>query len=251
MTRRMAAWAALVLAVAAAGGAIVRHQWIESRIAALSAPPLPTYAQANAGLAAKSDRPRVILIGDSRIARWPLAQLPEKWETIGRGIGGEAAAQTARRFQADALDLRPDAVVIQSGINDLVAASFMEPVEALAILNRTIETIRQMAAGAAQRGSRVVVTTIIPPAEPELLRLPVWRDSIRDLVAQANAELKATRWPEGVTLADLGSELSRDGRTLSPDYRADTLHLNEAGYAKVNAAMTNHLGLVLSGPAPR
>ena len=85
----------------------------------------------------------MIFIGDSRIARWPTAALDDRWEVVNRGIAGETAAQLKQRFAADALALKPDSLVIETGINDLVAASFLDDPSKHLIAPKTTETFLQ------------------------------------------------------------------------------------------------------------
>ena len=230
---------------------MARAFWIRDKIAALSAPPSTAYAAANAVLPPKGSRARIVLIGDSRIAQWPATAVwPETWEVINRGIGGETAVQLSLRFPADAIALDPDVIVIEGGINDLVAASFMDEDAQRAFLNDTVAILRRLADQAAASRRRALIATIIPPAEPDLLRLPVWRESLRDLVTAANAGLAKSELPGGAAVIDLASLLAPDGKTVSDIYRADTLHFNDTGYARLTAALIERVQSVLEAKRP-
>jgi lysophospholipase L1-like esterase len=232
----------VVIALAAYAAYAARATWIRDKIAMLSAPASSVHAAGNASLPAKGTKPRVVLIGDSRIAQWPLAALSERFEIINRGVGGETVPQIAQRFGTDAIALKPDAIVIEAGINDLVAAVFMDEPEKRRVAGNIGETLRRLAAQAAASGSRVFVATVIPPGRPDLFRLQVWKESLRDLVVETNADLRRSRWPERVSLMDLSPVLlSGDQRQLPDAYRLDTLHLNEAGYQRMTEALASHL----------
>lgn len=223
-------------------GYIKRANWINERIAALSAPASFAYTADNASLARKGGKPRVVLIGDSRIAQWPGAAWPSTFEVINRGIGGETSAQLAQRFGADALALDADVILVQAGINDLVAASLMDPDQGREVARRTTETLRRIAGQASAAGRRVLIATIIAPARPDMFRLPVWDGSLADLVEGVNADLKSVPWPQGASLIDLSSALvSGDKRTLDDEFRRDTLHLNATGYKRLTEMLTSHL----------
>jgi lysophospholipase L1-like esterase len=223
-------------------GYVKRANWIEDKIAALSAPASLVYAADNAALSPKGSKPRVVLIGDSRIAQWPGAVLSSTFEIINRGIGGETAAQLTQRFNADAIALEPDVIVIQAGVNDLVAASLMVPDKGREVARKTAETLRQLAGRGAAGDRRVLISTVIAPAKPDLFRRPVWSGSLSDLVADVNADLKATRWPDGASLIDLSSALViNDGKTLAEEFRYDTLHLNTAGYQRLTELLMPRL----------
>lgn len=102
-----------VLAALALGGAfVVRASWIRAKIAALSSPPSADFADADRELPPKGEKPRIVLIGDSRIARWPASAFVDRFEVVNRGVGGETSAQMAQRFLRDAIELKPDVIVI-------------------------------------------------------------------------------------------------------------------------------------------
>ena len=65
----------------------------------------------------------MVLIGNSSIARWPMERLSERWQFVNRGVGGETVGQVAQRFDADALSLDPDAIVLSAGRPNKLDAS--------------------------------------------------------------------------------------------------------------------------------
>ncbi len=224
------------------GGLIARHLWIEKKIAALTGPPTFRFSAANAALSAKADGGRIVLIGDSSFARWPKEALPEQWRFVNRGVGGETTGEVAGRFDVDALALAPEAIVISAGLNDLVAAEFLPPVERRATIDKTFETLVDLSRRSAGRGARVFIATLVPPSRPDLLRLPVWREGLRDAVAEMNGRLRAFAARRGVDLVDFAAALGSDDRRTPDAFRADTLHLNAAGYRKLAEALERALG---------
>src|SRR5208283_4315252 len=169
--RAMTTWVTTVIALflfaAAVGGLIARSVWIEGRIANLTARPKLMFDEANAGLPPKAGRLRVVLIGDSSFARWLKGSLSDRWQFVNRGVGGEPTAQIAQRFDTDALALSPDVIVLWAGINDLVAAEFLDPASRRAAVDTTFETLVDLARRGADRGARVILATIAPPSHPE------------------------------------------------------------------------------------
>jgi acyl-CoA thioesterase I len=241
----------VVLAVIVAGGLAwwQRAQWIDGKIAALTAPASTQFASANASLPRKGAKPRIVLIGDSRIAQWPAAALPERFEIINRGIGGETVAQLAQRFQTDAIALDPDLIVVQAGINDLVAASLMDEKQGDTVKVLAREALLTLAKRAHAAGRKVLVTAIIPPAAPELIRRPVWSASLPGLVADVNAELKRIQTPGSARVIDIAAGLAaRDPKTLDDAYRTDALHLNDAGYIRLGEALAAEIERMLGSP---
>lgn len=228
----------------------VRAAWIQGKITALFSEPLSVYPAANASLPPKGDRPRIVLIGDSRIAQWPTSAWPENWEVINRGIGGETAAQLELRFDDDAIALDPDVIVIEAGINDLVAASFMDEVVSQSFADKTVKIFRRLVENAINSGHRTLVATIIPPARPDILRLLVWNESVRDLVKQANADLLKTKLPNEAGVIDFSTQLIDADATVADKYRLDTLHLNEAGYERLTAILIDRVQSMLDLKRP-
>jgi lysophospholipase L1-like esterase len=80
-------------------------------------PNLCRYRAANAAL---RQRPRVVFIGDSITENWVRGDptLFSK-EIVGRGISGQTSPQILLRFFQDVIELRPHAVHIMAGTNDI------------------------------------------------------------------------------------------------------------------------------------
>jgi lysophospholipase L1-like esterase len=230
---------------------LARGMWIRSKFVALSSMSPPVYAQANTELPPKGRKMRLIFIGDSRIASWPTATFDDRWEVVNRGIAGETAAQLKQRFAADALALKPDSLVIEAGINDLVAASFLDGASKSAIARKTTEILLQLVSSAVSSGIHPYLATIIPPARPDFWRLAVWKESARDLVAEVNTELRRAKLPNCATLIDVSSLLDgSEDRILPEQYRLDTLHINEAAYDRLTASLRSALEATHPLPTP-
>jgi lysophospholipase L1-like esterase len=197
------------------------------------------YERANALLPAKSQW-RVVLFGDSRVEQWsPLPHI-DGVEIVNRGVDGETTAQMRLRFDADVLRLQPDVVVIQAGINDLVAAS-LSAHAGDRIRQGLRDNLRQLATLSAAAGARVVLLTIIPPASPSLPRRLVWNPDIVEDVEDVNAFIRSLDSLDGVIVVDAAGLLAPSGGELPADYAHDTLHFEPAAYATLNKAITMHL----------
>jgi lysophospholipase L1-like esterase len=233
----IAAAGAGCVVVAVIAGFAARHAWIERKIAALTSPPTRLFSKENAALAPKGGRRRVVLIGDSSIARWPMERLSERWQFVNRGVGGETVGQVAQRFDADALSLDPDVIAVSAGGNDLIAAEFLDSAARRAVIDRTYETLKDLSRRAAERGIPVLLATFAPPSSPAILRLPVWRESARDSVAEVNQRLRRYGSQSGVGVADFSAALGAADRLTPEKFRADTLHLNPLGYDRLASAL--------------
>ena len=235
----------LVLAILATALVLVafysaRNAWIAGKIAALSAP-----VSRRVPCAAKeSDRRRLYLIGDSSLARWPTEDLDAHWDVINCGVGGETAAQLARRFENFDFVRSQDVVLISSGGNDLGAAVFLDAAAAGQIVEKTTDGLIDLAKAASARSRLVLLATLIPPSRPSLARLAVWKESVRDFVFSANARLRKADRDGRIQIVDFAAALDSGDRRTPDVYRGDSVHLNAAGYARLTEAVNRLL------PAP-
>ncbi|MBC7901105.1 MAG: SGNH/GDSL hydrolase family protein [Saprospiraceae bacterium] len=81
---------------------------------------LNRYSEANKKELLKTgDTKRVVFIGDSITEGWALDRYFPGKAYIKRGIGGQTTPQMLLRFRSDVINLRPKAVVILAGTNDI------------------------------------------------------------------------------------------------------------------------------------
>jgi lysophospholipase L1-like esterase len=233
--------------VAATASFVALHSYKQLKIGILRPVASNVFVVDNARIQPRDNngnRLRIVLIGDSRIAHWTSFGAKRNWQIVNRGVSGESAAQLAFRFAQDAIELDPDVIVMQSGINDLVAASLLGDGEAQLVVRKTEDTLKRLAADAAGRGIRVLLTTVIPPGTPDLLRRIVWNDAVRDDVARLNIDLVAWPAPAGVSVLDLSPFFGTT--TIPRPLQFDTLHLNEQGYAHFSAIVDKGLAELLA-----
>jgi acyl-CoA thioesterase-1 len=183
-----------------------------------------------------SGRPLLVLFGDSRMQRWQPAPQFAGYETLNRGVGGETTAQMLHRFRADVLDLEPRVVVLEAGVNDLVAAG-LSPDRAAAIAQRTVENLEQMVQRARGAHIRVVLLSILPPGPPDLVRRLVWSERIAHLVGDCNQQMAKFENPPAVHIIDTARLLQDDTGRWKPGMLADTLHVTPAAYVQLQAAV--------------
>ena len=120
---------------------------------------LARYAEDNASLETEGER--IVFMGDSITEGWS-AIMPDFFADkpyVNRGISGQVTAQMLVRFRADVLDLKPAAVVILAGTNDI--AENQGPIELEAIAGN----IASMAELAYAHGVQVIICSVLPAAE--------------------------------------------------------------------------------------
>lgn len=194
------------------------------------------YRDANRAL---QDRPvRAVLIGDSITEAWPLADSALFTDGIvGRGISGQTSPQILVRMMPDAIALRPRAVHILCGINDI--AGNTGPTTPQDYRN----AVSAMAAVATGAGVRLIIGSITPAAgfawRPDL---PDPRFRIREL----NVWLRELAQAHGGVFADYHAVLCGVDDELRPELTRDGVHPLTPGYALMRPVFETALSRVLA-----
>jgi lysophospholipase L1-like esterase len=173
---------------------------------------------------------RVVFMGDSITDLWQQPQFggffPGK-PYVDRGISGQTTPQMLIRFRPDVIDLKPKAVLILAGTNDI--AGNTGP-----MTNEEIQAnLASMSELARANGIRVILASVLPvsayhvqdPALPQTTRRPMAR--IRAL----NDWIKAYAAANGHLYLDYFSAMTDASGLLREDLSADDLHPNAKGYA--------------------
>ena len=186
-----------------------------------------------------AERRRVVFIGDSITQGWRDSH-PAFFTDhglIGRGIGGQVTAQMLVRFWPDVIALKPAAVHILAGVNDVAEnAGPYDP-------GATRANLQAMTVLAQAGGVRVILATVTPVAE-----FP-WKPGLGPTakVAALNAWLRTWAAERGATLADYTSVLDdgRGGMKLGLAY--DGVHPTREGYAAMEPVTLDAVARALAG----
>lgn len=231
------AGAALLTGVAIASLIAARTYYIEAKVArvATAAPPSISYPvgwdQAQA---------QVLIVGDSRVARWrPRPEVSGVAFALA-GVGGETSRELAARIGDTVEQAAPDVVVISTGINDLVAASLAAK-QAPAIMAELASNIAKAGMTAKAAEAETIYMTILRPADPGLMRRAfAWSDRIHDLVRSTNREILALAASDGASAIDADKLFPGDG-ALPDAFSEDALHWTPAAYEVLNRALAEKL----------
>lgn len=177
------------------------------------------YAEVNTTVKTPS---KVVFMGNSITEGW--------WNTdslffksngyIGRGIGGQTSSQMLVRFRADVINLKPKAVVILAGTNDVAQNN------GVISLENVLENIISMAELAKANDIKVVLCSVLPAYDFS------WRPGLEPAgkIIQLNQMIKEYAHKNGLTYVDYHSELT-DGRGGLPEkYSKDGVHPTLEGY---------------------
>ena len=196
-------------------------------------PDVSRYREANRALAAAGPGDnRVVFMGDSITDAWPQprfgAFFPGK-PYIGRGISGQTTPQMLIRFRPDVVALRPKAVVILAGTNDIAGNTGPMTDEQIQ------GNLASMGEIAKANGIRVVFSSILPVSEyhvrpgdtapPQTTRRPMAR------ITALNAWMKDYAAAQGHVYLDYVAAMADAKGLLRAELSEDDLHPNAAGYA--------------------
>ena len=174
----------------------------------------------------------IVMFGDSRAAAWPA---PTGFFITNRGVPGHTSTQSLLRYRMHVSPLQPALVIIQVGVNDLVALPLLAN-DAESIVQTTIANIGEMVDLARVDGSRVILTTIFPLGPDLFSHLDPGTGQIQTAIEQVNAAIRAMSAPD-VIIFDSAALLADASGYVAEAYRADLLHINPKGYQVLNEAL--------------
>lgn len=193
---------------------------------------LARYATANRALQESGAATGIVFMGDSITQGW-IDKAPEFFTPgrVNRGIGGQTTPQMVLRMMADVLALKPRAVHIMAGTND-IAGNTGPMTEAM-----SQDNIAAMATLARAQGV-VVLLASIPPAA----NFP-WRPGLetRGPIARLNVWIKAYAAQTGATWIDYHPVLADANGAMKPGLAYDGVHPTRAGYAGMATVLTPYL----------
>jgi lysophospholipase L1-like esterase len=192
---------------------------------------LERYKKANVQLSAPVEvENRVVFIGNSITQGWADTR-PEFFgpnNYIGRGIGGQTSSQLLSRFRQDVIDLKPVAVVINIGTNDIAENTGAYDLEF------TLGNIKSMAELAKANGIKVILSSVLPVYEYP------WRKEIQnvpDKIEALNAGIKKYAEKNKFVYIDYYAVMHDENRALTAGYGSDGVHPNDEGYAVMEKAV--------------
>lgn len=185
------------------------------------------YAPANAALPAPAKgEKRVVFIGDSITDLWNLAAFFPGKPYVNRGVGSQVTAQMLVRFEQDVVALKPSAVVILGGVNDVSGFLQVESEDGI------VSNIAAMADIATRHGIKVVLCSILPVTNtPDADYVEAERKPAE--LRRINARLHTLATGHGYTFADYAPALSNDKGLLRQDFTKDGVHPLAVGYQRM------------------
>ena len=201
---------------------------------------LSRYKEENNKLLNSSDELRVVFMGNSITESWSHFD-PDFFLTnsyINRGISGQTTPQMLIRLKPDVINLKPKAVVILAGINDIAGNTGPMQVENIA------ENIQSMAEISKANGIQVLICSVLPAID--FPWSPGMNPSIK--VLELNTLLRSYCRENNIIYVDYYSSMvDKKGGLKVPEYTSadDLVHPNKNGYDVMKSIIQDSLKKVL------
>ena len=182
----------------------------------------------------------VTIFGDSRAALWPTDKVSDRFQFVNRGVGGQTTAQLLLRFPEDVIDLQPELVVIQAGINDLKTIGLF-PERADAIVEECKANLDAITELALAHGIKLILMPVLPTGPVPFPRRIFWSDQIDAAIDAVNAHILVLSQRENVELFDPVALIVDSNGLVTSMYRRDFLHLNGRAYELLSQQLEEFL----------
>jgi lysophospholipase L1-like esterase len=180
------------------------------------------YHADNAKLAGQTDPQRVVFMGDSITDGWKLAQYFPGKPYVNRGISGQTTPQMLARMFEDVINLKPAALLIFAGTNDIARNTGPETPEMVE------ENFQGMTELAQLHGIKVILCALTPVSDYGPRKMTDGRPPAD--ILKLNAWLKEYAAKSHSVYADYYAALVDDKGMLKDGFSRDGLHPNDKGY---------------------
>ncbi len=184
---------------------------------------LKRYAKADEELAPlNAGENRIVFMGNSITESW--AKIDSSFFAnngyIDRGISGQTSSQMLLRFRQDVINLKPTAVVILAGTNDI--AENEGPIALIDIFGNIVS----MAQLAEENNIKVILSSVLPVYD-----FP-WNPGLQpaEKIIKLNNMIKSYCEENNITYLDYYSKMVDERKGLDNKYSTDGVHPTIAGF---------------------
>ena len=192
---------------------------------------------------------RVVFMGDSITEGWGMkatATSPARGEFfprkpyVNRGISGQTTPQMLVRFRQDVIDLKPKAVALLAGTNDIAENTGKETLEEIE------GNIASMSELSRANGIRIVLCSVLPASDFR------WHPGLEPApkIKALNAWVKEYAAKNGFVYVDYYSSMVNEQGGLKAELSPDGVHPNAAGYDIMVPLAEAGIAEALKRPSP-
>ena len=165
---------------------------------------------------------RVVFLGSSIFEFWKQKD-PEYFSRnayVDRGISGQISPQLLIRFRQDVINLKPKAVIILAGSNDIAGNT------GHVTIDKIMDNIKSMAELARLHRIKVILCKYLPVYEYP------WNKQIKaaDIIVDLNEKIEAYAKERNYTILDYWTPLVDERKGQRAELTVDGVHPNLAGY---------------------
>ena len=169
-----------------------------------------------------ADPGRVVFMGDSITDGWKLSQYFPNKPYINRGISGQTTSQMLVRWYEDVINLKPAAVLIYAGTNDIARNTGPQTIE---MIEGNFEAMTELAQ---LHGIKVILCSVTPVSDYGPKKMTEGRPPAD--ILKLNTWLKAYAAKTHSVYADYFTATVDEKGWLKEGISRDGLHPNDKGY---------------------
>ena len=207
---------------------------------------LKRYAEENSRLGPPSGQtPRVVFLGDSITDGWRLTEYFSGRDFVNRGISGQITGEMLGRMRADVVNLKPAAVLVLAGTNDIARGVAVGTIENNLVMIADLADYQQI---------RPLFASILPVSDYHKNVNP---QNARTAQRPPSTILTLNRWlkqfcsQRGYTYVDYFSSMVDSAGFLQSDLSDDGLHPNGKGYRVMAPIALNEIDRTLGSQAKK
>jgi len=207
---------------------------------------LRRYADANEKLVPpEAGASRVVFLGDSITDLWRLNEyFPVERNFVNRGISGQITGQMLGRMMADVIELKPSAVVVLAGTNDIARGVSLKAVQ---------DNLSMIAQLAEANKIRPMFASLLPVGDYHKGQNPSYEQTVRrppQTIRALNDWLQKFCREHKYVYVDYYSKMVDAAGMLPADLSDDGLHPNAKGYRLMAPIALAAVDKVVAPPPP-
>ena len=206
---------------------------------------LRRYTEANEKLdPPAADKLRVVFLGDSITDGWRLNEYFVGRDFVNRGISGQITGEMLGRMKADVLNLKPKAVLVLAGTNDIARGVDLKAIE---------NNLEMMADLAVAHNIKPLFASLLPVSDHHKAKDPAYEQTKRrppERILELNGWIKQFCIRRKFTYVDYFAKVVDSNGFLNAELADDGLHPNAAGYRLMAPVVLEALGRAIGQQQP-